>query len=121
MEKKMKRTIFSLVSLMVVLVMVGCAQGSAQPTATLLPTALPPTGTTPSEYYYPTATEQPTTLPPTATSQPTAIPVTPTPQPTPTIPPTATVTFTPVKTRALKIEITLHEKWSAGVQEVVID
>jgi hypothetical protein len=91
MEKKMKRTIFSLVSLMVVLVMVGCAQGSAQPTATLLPTALPPTGTTPSEYYYPTATEQPTTLPPTATSQPTAIPVTPTPQPTPTIPPTASI------------------------------
>lgn len=32
-----------------------------------------------------------------------------------------TVTFEPVDTDALKIEIVLHEKWSAGVQEVVIE
>jgi len=32
-----------------------------------------------------------------------------------------TVTFTPVKTSALKIEIALPEDWSAGVQEVVIE
>jgi len=32
-----------------------------------------------------------------------------------------TVEFTPVKTDALKIEIGLHDKWSAGVQEVVIE
>ena len=31
------------------------------------------------------------------------------------------VAFEPVKTDALKIEITLQEKWSAGVQEVVIE
>jgi hypothetical protein len=32
-----------------------------------------------------------------------------------------TVAFEPVKTTALKIEIKLQEKWSAGVQEVVIE
>jgi len=32
-----------------------------------------------------------------------------------------TVAFEPVKTTALKIEIVLQEKWSAGVQEVVIE
>ncbi len=32
-----------------------------------------------------------------------------------------TVTFEPVETDALKIEIALREKWSAGVQEVVIE
>jgi len=32
-----------------------------------------------------------------------------------------TVTFEPVETDALKIEIVLDEKWSAGVQEVVIE
>ena len=31
------------------------------------------------------------------------------------------VPFEPVKTGALKIEIVLQEKWSAGVQEVVIE
>ena len=31
------------------------------------------------------------------------------------------VPFEPVKTSALKIEIVLQEKWSAGVQEVVIE
>jgi len=31
------------------------------------------------------------------------------------------VTFEPVKTDAVKIEITLQERWSAGVQEVVIE
>jgi hypothetical protein len=31
------------------------------------------------------------------------------------------VEFKPVKTDALKIEIVLQEKWSAGVQEVVIE
>jgi hypothetical protein len=29
--------------------------------------------------------------------------------------------FEPVKTDALKIEITLQERWSAGIQEVVIE
>jgi hypothetical protein len=87
----MKRKIFTLASILVVLVMVGCAQGTVQPTATLLPATIPPTGTTPSEYYYPTATVQPTAVPPTATPMPTAVPATPTPQPTPTIPPTASI------------------------------
>ena len=32
-----------------------------------------------------------------------------------------TVTFEPVETDAFKIEIVLDEKWSAGVQEVVIE
>lgn len=32
-----------------------------------------------------------------------------------------TVAFEPIKTTALKIEIVLQEKWSAGVQEVVIE
>ena len=31
------------------------------------------------------------------------------------------VAFEPVKTAVLKIEIVLQEKWSAGVQEVVIE
>jgi hypothetical protein len=31
------------------------------------------------------------------------------------------VDFDPVKTDAVKIEITLQQKWSAGVQEVVIE
>jgi len=87
----MKRKIFTLASILVVLVMVGCAQGTVQPTATLLPATIPPTGTTPSEYYYPTATAQPTAVPPTATPMPTAVPATPTPQPTPTTPPTASI------------------------------
>ncbi len=32
-----------------------------------------------------------------------------------------TVTFDAVETDAIKIEIVLDEKWSAGVQEVVIE
>ncbi len=31
------------------------------------------------------------------------------------------VAFAPVKTDALKIEIKLQEKWSVGIQEVVIE
>ena len=31
------------------------------------------------------------------------------------------VTFKPVQTDCLKIEITLQDRWSAGVQEVVIE
>lgn len=31
------------------------------------------------------------------------------------------VSFEPVKTDALRIEVTLQERWSAGVQEVVIE
>jgi len=31
------------------------------------------------------------------------------------------VGFAPVKTDALRIEITLQDRWSAGVQEIVIE
>jgi len=32
-----------------------------------------------------------------------------------------TVTFDPVKTTAIKIEITLPKDWSSGVQEVIME
>ena len=31
------------------------------------------------------------------------------------------VSFEPVKTDALKVEITLQDRWSAGIQEIVIE